>query len=385
MQVLKTNVVFRHLQNSNKKIVVEQGGTRSGKTYNILMWLIFDYCQNNKGKIISIVRKTFPAVRASVMRDLFEILENANLYDETNHNKSQFEYYLFGNIIEFMSVDQPQKVRGRKRNILFVNEANELDLEDWRQLLLRTTEKVIIDYNPSEEFHWIYDEVLVRNDVEFHQTTYKDNPFLGQVVIDEIERLKILDENYWRVYGLGERGQNRATVFNFIVGDVPETAKLKAYGLDFGFSADPTSLVAFYHDGDTIYFDELIYQTGMTNIDIGNVIKGLGIDRRDVIWGDSAEPKSIHELYQFGYNVKGTYKGADSINVGIDMMRRHTITLTKRSINLIKEFRNYKYIEDKMGRMTNKPVDAFNHGIDACRYAVYNTMARPNIGKYSIR
>jgi phage terminase large subunit len=385
MFVLQTNVVFRHLVNSQKKIIVEQGGTRSGKTYNILMWLIFDYCMNNKGKIVSIVRKTFPAVRASVMRDFFEILSKCNMYSEEFHNKSQFEYYLNGNTIEFMSVDQPQKVRGRKRNILFINEANELDLEDWRQLLLRTTEKVILDFNPSDEFHWIYDEVLIREDVEFYQTTYKDNPFLEQVVIDEIERLKTIDENYWRVYGLGERGQNRSTVFQFIIADIPETAKLKSYGLDFGFSADPSSLVAFYIDGDTIYFDELIYQTGMTNIDIGNAIKSIGIDRRDVIWADSAEPKSIHELYQFGYNVKGTVKGSDSINVGIDMMRRYTIALTKRSLNLIKEFRNYKYIEDKMGRLTNKPVDAFNHGIDACRYAVYNTMSRPNLGRYSIR
>jgi phage terminase large subunit len=284
-----------------------------------------------------------------------------------------------------MSVDQPQKVRGRKRDLLFLNEGNELDLEDWRQLLFRTTEKVIIDFNPSDEFHWIYDEVLTRDDVDFYQTTYLDNPFLEKSIIDEIERLKKIDEQYWNIYGLGERGKNRSAVFSFIEADIPSSAKLKCYGLDFGFSSDATTLVAFYQHEDTIYFDELIYQVGMTNTDIANTLKSFGIDKRNIIWGDSSEPKSIQEIYHHGFNIKPTAKGPDSINVGIDMMRRYTIAVTKRSLNLIKEFRNYKYIEDKNGKLTNKPVDAFNHGIDACRYAVFNTLNRPNIGKYSIR
>lgn len=387
MVEIKTNKVFAHLQDSIKKITVEQGGTRSGKTYNILIWLIFYYAMRNTGKTVSIVRKTLPAVRSSVMRDFIDILVKASLYKEENHNKSNFEYNLNGNIVEFMSVDQPQKVRGRKRDVLFLNEANELEIEDWRQLLFRTTEKVILDYNPSDEFHWIYDEVLTRDDCDFYQTTYLDNPFLEDSIINEIERLKKIDETYWQIYGLGERGKNRSAVFQFIESDIPKDAKLKAYGLDFGYSADPTSLVAYYLDegNKIIYYDELIYQTGMTNADIGNTLKSLGIDRRDVIYADSSEPKSIQEIYQQGFNIKPTAKGQDSINIGIDMMRRYTIAVTKRSLNLIKEFRNYKYIEDKNGKLTNKPVDAFNHGIDACRYAIYNTMSRPNYGKYSIR
>lgn len=387
MVAIQTNKVFAHLSESTKKIIVEQGGTRSGKTYNILIWLIFYYAMRNTGKTISIVRKTLPAVRASVMRDFFEILVKAELYKPENHNKSNFEYNLNGNIIEFMSVDQPQKVRGRKRDVLFLNEANELELEDWRQLLFRTTEKIILDYNPSDEFHWIYDDVLTRDDVDFFQTTYLDNPFLEQSIINEIERLKQIDAVYWQIYGLGERGKNRSAVFQFIESDIPVTAKFKGYGLDFGYSADPTSLVAYYLDEETktIYFDELIYQTGMTNSDIGNTLKSLSLDRRDIIWADSSEPKSIQEIYQRGFNIKPTAKGQDSINIGIDMMRRYTIAVTKRSLNLIKELRNYKYIEDKNGKLTNKPVDAFNHGIDAMRYAVYNTMSRPNYGKYSIR
>lgn len=386
MQTLQTNVVFKHLQTSNARIIVEQGGTRSGKTYNILMWLIFDYCHNNKKKIVSIVRKSFPALRGTVMRDFFEILANVGLYSEDYHNKSVNEYRLLGNTIEFLSVDDPQKVRGRKRDVLFVNEANELTLEDYRQLMMRTTSKIILDYNPSEEFHWIYDHVLIRDDCEFFRTTYLDNPFLEESLIGEIEKLKNIDENYWNVYGLGNRGQSRSLVFSFIeVDTIPPTAKFMSYGMDFGYSNDPTSLIAMYLDNENLYFDELIYQTGMTNSDLGNMLKSLDIDRRDVIWGDSAEPKTIAELHRFGFNVKGTAKGADSINVGIDMMRRYTICLTKRSLNMIKEMRNYKYIEDKDGKLTNKPIDAFNHAIDSCRYAIYNTLSRPNVGKYSIR
>jgi phage terminase large subunit len=236
---LKTNKVFRHLETSESKIVVQQGGTRSGKTYNILLWVIFSFCQRNHGKIVTICRKSFPALRGTVMRDFFQILKDFDLYFEENHSKTSNEYRLNGNIIEFISLDMPQKIRGRKRDLLFANEANELTFEDWRQLLFRTNEKVILDYNPSEEFHWIYDQVLTRSDVEFYQTTYKDNPFLGDVIKQEIERLKEIDENYWRVYGLGERGQSRSLVYTFqTCKEIPKEAKIVSYGLDFGFSSE---------------------------------------------------------------------------------------------------------------------------------------------------
>lgn len=385
-KVLRTNKVFRHCRNSTKRILVEQGGTRSGKTYNILMWIIYDYCTSNKGKTIAIVRKTLPSLKGSAMRDFIEILMNANLYNEAYHNKSDNEYILHGNRVEFISVDQPQKIRGRKRNLLFINEANELALEDWRQLSFRTTERIILDFNPSDEFHWLYDEVIPRDDTEFHQTTYLDNPFLEKEVIDEIERLKDIDENYWRVYGLGERGQSRSLVFQFSeCNKIPEEAELVGYGLDFGYSADPTSLIATYKMKDSLYVDELIYQKGMTNSEIANTIKSLELSRYTVIWADSAEPKSIAELKAFGINAKPTAKGADSINVGIDMIRRYQLHATSRSVNLIKELRNYKYKETDNGQITNKPIDAFNHACDALRYSVYNTLARPNYGKYTIR
>jgi len=380
---IKTNVVFEHLTNSKKKIVVEQGGTRSGKTYNILLWILLSYCSQNTNKTITIVRKTFPAVRGTVMRDFFDILKTHNIYYEELHYKTTHEYWINGNRVEFISLDQPTKIRGRKRELLFINECNELTFEDWQQLIFRTTEKIVIDYNPSEEFHWIYDKVLTRDDVHFFQTTYKDNPFLNQVVVEEIERLQDIDENYWRVYGLGERGKSRSLVFTFrTIKDIPTTAKLIAKGLDFGYTNDPTAIVETFIEGDNMYVNELLYRTGMTNQDIAKQLQTIGIDRREEVFCDSAEPKSIEEIYRMGWNVKPTIKG--SVNIGIDMIRRYKLFVTERSINLIKELRNYKYIEDKNGQLTNKPVDAFNHGLDALRYSVVNRLSRPNYGTYAI-
>ncbi len=382
---IRTNKVYGHLLRSDKRITVEQGGTRSGKTYNILLWLIFHYSVKNKGKIITICRKSFPSLRASVMRDFFEILRNYGHYYEELHNKSSHEYKLNGNLVEFISLDQPQKIRGRKRNLLYVNEANELFFEDWQQLIFRTDGKVIIDYNPSDTFHWIYDKVIPRDDCDFYQTTYKDNPFLDSAIVGEIERLKDTDEDYWRIYGLGERGQSRATIFQFGTLDRPYNATLLAYGLDFGFSNDPTSLVGVYEYDGSLYLEELIYRTGMTNSDISNLFSSLGLDRRTEIYADSAEPKSIEELYRMGWNVKPTSKGADSVNAGIDIMKRYRLFANPRSTNLIKELQNYKWVEDKNGNLLNKPVDAFNHAIDAARYAIFNKKSNPNFGRYSIR
>jgi phage terminase large subunit len=381
---LKTNKVFRHLEESTAKIVVQQGGTRSGKTFNILLWIIFSYCQKNEGKIITICRKTYPALRGTVMRDFLTIMKDHEIYSEDDHSKTASEYRLNGNTIEFISLDMPQKIRGRKRDLLFANEANELTFEDWQQLLFRTNEKVIIDFNPSEEFHWIYDQVLPRKDVEFFQTTYKDNPFLGAEIKSEIERLKEIDENYWRVYGLGERGQAKSLVYTFsTTKEIPKEAKLVSYGLDFGYSSDPTSLVRTYILDDNMYVDELLYRTGMTNQDIANEMKVLGLDRSNEIYADSAEPKSIEEIYRMGWNVKPTIKG--SINIGIDIIRRYKLHATESSFNLIKELRNYKYIEDKNGQMTNKPVDNFNHALDALRYSVVNKISKSHLGRYSFR
>ena len=385
MATIQTNKVFNHLIKSDKRIIVEQGGTRSGKTYNILLWLIFYYTERNTAKTITICRKSFPSLRASVMRDFFDILREHDLYREDFHNKSSHEYHLNGNLVEFISLDQPQKIRGRKRNLLYINEANELFYEDWQQLIFRTDGRIILDYNPSESFHWIYDRVIPREDCDFYQTTYRDNPFLDEKIKQEIERLQYTDEDYWRIYGLGERGMSRATIFQFGTSEIPQEAKLLSYGLDFGFTNDPSAIVAIYQHGDNLYLDELLYRTGMTNRDLHNHLQSLGLDRRDEIFADSAEPKSIEELHRFGWNVKPTAKGQDSINAGIDILKRHKIFATARSNNLIKELQNYKWTEDKNGNLLNKPIDVMNHALDAARYAVFNKLSKPNYGRYSIR
>ena len=381
---IQTNVVFEHLIDSDKKIVIEQGGTRSGKTYNILLYLIFYYCLQNTKKTVTICRKTFPALRATVMRDFLEILRTHNLYSAALHNKSNSEYNLFGNLIEFISLDQPTKVRGRKRDLLFINEANELYWEDWQQLLFRTKEKIIIDYNPSDEYHWIYDKIIPRDDSAFFKTTYLDNPFLETSIRSEIERLKDTDELYWQVYGLGERGVSKSVIFKYIEYDIlPEDAQLISYGMDFGYTNDPTTLVAVYQKDYDLYIKELLYRTMMTTNDIHNVLKQHL--QREPIYADSAEPRVIDELRRMGWNIRPSIKGRDSINAGIDLLKRYRLNIYKDSINAIQEFRNYKWVEDKTGKLTNRPEDKHNHLIDAVRYSTYSILSKPNFGKYFIQ
>lgn len=378
------NVVFEHLLDSESKIVCEQGGTRSGKTFNILLYIIFHYCQVNTGKTITICRKTFPAVRSSVMRDFLNILKSYNKYNEAYHNKSNSEYTLNNNLIEFISVDQPQKIRGRKREFLFINEANELEYEDWQQLIFRTTEKIVLDYNPSDEYHWIYDKVLNRDDVEFYKTTYKDNKFLDESIIKEIERLKYTDEQYWQIYGLGVRGVSKATIFNYVeVPHIPHDAELISYGADAGYTNDPSTLVSVYRKDYNLYIKEHLYRTMMTTKDLSDCFK-KEVMSRNAIYFDAAEPRLIDELRRMGHNIQPSLKGRDSINAGIDLLKRFKIHITSDSNNAIQEFRNYKWQEDRSGKLTNKPVDKNNHIIDAVRYATYSILSRPNFGKYAV-
>ena len=384
-QKISTNVIFKHLQKSKTKITIEQGGTRSGKTYNILLWLIFDYCTKNNGKTITICRKTFPSVRASVMRDFLDILKQHRIYSEDFHNKSNSEYALFGNLVEFISLDQPQKVRGRKRDVLFINEANELFFEDWQQLVFRTTEKIILDYNPSDEYSWIYDNVIPRKDAEFFKTTYLDNPFLDSSIQKEIELLRETDEAYWQIYGLGERGISKSTIFQYYeVNKIPEDAKFISYGMDFGYVNDPTVLVSVYQKDYNLYCKEHFYQTKMTANDIFHKLKEIGVNK-DAVFCDSAEPRLIDELRRMGLNTRPTIKGRDSVNAGIDLLKRYKLHITTDSSNMIQEFRNYKWVEDKGGKLTNVPRDANNHTIDSLRYATYNMLSKPNYGKYAVR
>jgi phage terminase large subunit len=377
---VQTNKIFRHL-NTDAKIVCEQGGTRSGKTYNILLWIIFNYCTKNQGKVITICRKTFPSLRATVMRDFLEILKGHEIYSEANHNKSNSEYSLLGNLVEFISLDIPQKVRGRKRDLLFINEANEITYEDWNQLLYRTKEKIILDYNPSDEYHFIYDKIVPREDCEFHVTTYRDNPFLEKSIVQEIERLQETDEVYWQIYGLGQRGISRATIFQFHdVTKIPEDAEFLAYGMDFGFN-DPTTLVEVYRKDGDLFAKELLYRTHMTGYDMAKFLKGM--DLKGIIYADSARPEIIEELRRMGLPIRKAHKPKGSILEGIDILKRYRLHII--GDNFIQEMRNYKWVEDKTGKLTNIPQDLNNHLIDAFRYGTYSVLSKPNYGKYAVQ
>mgnify|MGYP003131547945 CR=1 FL=1 len=381
---IKTNVVFKHLLKSQKKIIVEQGGTRSGKTYNILLWIIFSFCTQNTGKIITICRKSFPSLRATVMRDFFDILKTHKMYNEINHNKSSSEYNLYNNLVEFISLDEPQKVRGRKRDVLFINEANELYFEDWQQLLFRTNQKIILDYNPSDEYSWIYDKVITRDDADFYITTYKDNTFLEQALIKEIERLKETDPQYWQIYGLGQKGISKATIFNYQESNIPEDAEFLSMGVDYGYTNDPTAHISVYKKGHNLYIEEHLYKTMMTAEDIHSHFKILNVGDK-IIYSDSSEPRLNDYLRRTGWNIRPTKKGRDSIIAGIDLLKRYKLFVTPNSQNLIQEFRNYKWSEDKTGKLTNIPIDRNNHLLDSLRYATFNILSKPNFGKYAIQ
>jgi phage terminase large subunit len=379
---IKTTNVFNKAYRSKTRITCLQGGTRSSKTYSLCQLFIVK-CLEDTGRTFTIVRKTLPALKGTAYRDVLNILKDMELYSEENHNKSELSYLLNGNLIEFISVDQPQKIRGRKRNYLWLNEANELTYEDWTQLILRTTEQIYLDYNPSDPYSWIYEKVQTRDDCTFIKSTYKANPFLDEDTIAEIERLKDIDPDYWRVYGLGEIGSIQTMIFrNFnLVDDVQ--GKLIGYGLDFGFTNSPTALVEVRQLDDNLYIKELLYEKRLTNTDLANKLKEFGISRQTEIVGDSAEPKSIEEIYRQGFNIKPAKKGA-GIHLGLDIMRRYKLHITKDSLNAIKEFRGYKWSTDKNGDVLNTPVKVNDHLIDATRYLCLNKLAVNHSGKYYI-
>ena len=379
---IKTTNVFNKAYRSKTRITCLQGGTRSSKTYSLCQLFIVK-CLEDTGRTFTIVRKTLPALKGTAYRDVLNILKDMELYSEENHNKSELSYLLNGNLIEFISVDQPQKIRGRKRDYLWLNEANELTYEDWTQLILRTTEQIYLDYNPSDPYSWIYEKVQTRDDCTFIKSTYKANPFLDEDTISEIERLKDIDPDYWRVYGLGEIGSIQTMIFrNFnLVDDVQ--GRLIGYGLDFGFTNSPTALVEVRQLDDNLYIKELLYEKRLTNTDLANKLKEFGIDRQTEIVGDSAEPKSIEEIYRQGFNIKPAKKGA-GIHLGLEIMRRYKLHITKDSLNAIKEFRGYKWSTDKNGDVLNTPVKVNDHLIDATRYLCLNKLSVNHSGKYYI-
>ena len=368
------NIQFYQTIESNKRIKVHQGGTRSGKTYAICQYIIHKLITEQTPLTITIARKTLPSLKGSVMRDFLGILDQLGLLFVGTHNKAENLYYFKNHIVEFLSVDEPQKIRGRKRNICFINEANELDYEDYRQLLMRTTDEMILDFNPSDPIHWIYDEVCTREDCDTFVTTYKDNKFLSKDLVKEIERLRERDPDYWNVYGLGQKAAfSKRQIFNnwkFIdESEFPPFDEI-FYGLDFGFSNDPTAIVQVARVNDKLYVKELCYSTGMTNKMIYDFFVSIGY-KEELVYYDAAEPKSGEELRQLGLMGIAADKGQGSVNAGISLLKEFEIYVSKNSKNLAKEYETYYWTQLKDETIVNIPVDKHNHLIDGLRYSIY--------------
>lgn len=374
---LQTTKIFSRIDKAVKggyTTISLQGSARSSKTYNTLIWLIM-FCLNTPNTRLSIVRKTLPALKFSVFVDFKEILIKMNLFNPKRLNKSDLVYsFANGSWIDFFSTDNEQKLRGRKRDILFVNEANELSYLEWEQLVMRTTRLAMLDYNPSfSDEHWICQ--LNAEPKTYHfVSTYKDNPFLERKVVEEIESLKHKNENLWRIYGLGQQAIVEGLIFTNVrfVEKMPDLVKQRYVGMDFGFTNDPTAIVevGIVESEKRIYIDEIMYRTQMLTTDIIRVLKSEA-DRKKVI-SESADPRLIQEIYRAGVNIHPVKKFQGSIDAGITKMQEYTIFITQRSVNVTKEFKNYVYHKDKEGKITNTPVDAFNHAIDAVRYVVLN-------------
>jgi phage terminase large subunit len=327
------------------------------------------------------VRKTLPSLKATAMKDFFEVLDKYGIYDEAFHNKSINSYFLHGNEIEFISVDDYSKVKGRKRKYLFMNEANELTYNDFVQLSMRTTGRIYMDYNPSHaEDHWIEEKIKVRDDVEVFKSTYKDNPFLNKETIQEIERLKDADPNLWRIYGLGLFGIASARIYNHfeLCDELPEVGET-IYGLDFGYN-HPTALVEVREYDDAYYVREVIYSSGLTNLDVIERMRELGIQKGKFLFCDSAEPARIEEIRRAGFNAHSSDK---DVKKGIDTLKSKKIYVTKDSLNLLKEYRSYSWKTTADNKILDEPVRVMDDALCATRYAIHTYLAgkatRPNI------
>jgi len=368
--------------NEGKTLMVNQGGTSSSKTYSIIQLIIF-IASISKNNIFSIVSESIPHLKRGSMRDFLNIMITEGLFIDADWNRSNNIYNFKDNIIEFFSVEDEAKCRGGRRDYLFVNEANNINYETFDQLEIRTKKATFIDYNPVQTF-WGHN-LIGRDYSAFIKSTYKDNPYLEQKIIDGIERKKELDPNGWLVYGLGEIGSLDGLVFNNwnIIDNFPISDKI-TYGMDFGFTNDPSTCIGIFKQGGELYVDEIFYGLGMTNADISDMMFKCNLRKRyDEIYADSAEPKSIDELHKRGWNIKGATKGPDSIMKGIDLMKQYKINVSKRSINLIKELRQYQWLKDRDGQLTNKAGGA-DHLIDALRYAIMS-MDNKNFNVIRIR
>ena len=370
-----------------KRIKIIQGGTSAGKTYSVLAVLITKAASYARTEI-SIVAESIPHLRRGALKDFLKIMKENNRYFDERFNKSLLRYeFSNGSVMEFFSADDSSKLRGARRDILYINECNNVTFESYNELAIRTKKEVYLDFNPANEF-WVHKELKDEPDSDFLILTYKDNEALDNSIVQQIEKNRLKAEtsaywsNWWRVYGLGEIGMLEGVIFSNwkTIDNLPKDAKLIGIGLDFGYTNDPTAIIEIYNYNGQRILNELKYQTGMLNSDIAKELP-----KHVPVYADSSEPKSIEEIKRYGITIKGVTKGKDSINYGIDVMQRHEYLVTSNSVNLIKELRAYCWDTDKAGTRLNKPIDTNNHAIDALRYHEMETLRlNSNYGKYHI-
>lgn len=371
-----------------KRIRGVSGGTSASKTISILMWLI-DYAQSTENEVISVVSESFPHLKRGAMRDFLNIMQEHNYFKDDNWNKTDYIYtFEKGSKIEFFSADQPGKVRGPRRDILFINEANNIPYETFTQLEVRTKKIIWLDWNPISEYWW-YTDLVPTQDVDFITLTYKDNEALDQNIVKAIES-RMGNKNWWQVYGLGLLGEVEGRIYTgwIIIDEIPHEARLERRGLDFGYTNDETAIVDVYYYNGGYIWDEITYQKGLSNRNIADIIKNLP---QTLVIADSAEPKSIDELKSYGISILGAQKGPGSVTQGIQYVQDQRISLTKRSINAIKEYRNYLWLTDRDGKTINEPQGFLDHIMAAGRYAMESLRPmqeddyqRPDFNKWAI-
>lgn len=350
-----------------KRIRGVAGGTSASKTISILIWLI-GYAQSTQNELISVVSETLPHLKRGAMRDFLNILQEHNYYKSDSWNRSDYIYtFETGSKIEFFSADQASKVRGPRRHVLFLNEANNVSYETYTQLEVRTSKIIWCDWNPINEF-WFYTEVIPHVDHDFLTLTYKDNEALAPSIVQSIESRKA-NKNWWLVYGEGKLGEVEGKIYRDwqLIDSVPHEARLERYGLDFGYTNDPTAIVATYKYNGGFILDEITYQKGLSNKQIADIFSNIP---KALVMADSAEPKSIDEIVGYGIGVLPAKKGQGSVMQGIQFVQDQRISVTKRSLNILKEYRNYMWKSDKEGKIINVPSDIFNHQMDAIRYSL---------------
>jgi phage terminase large subunit len=363
---IKSTVIFEKNYDAiagDKRFIINEGGSRSSKTYSLCQLMII-YCLQNNNKVVSVIRKTFPALRATVLRDFIEILKDIGLYKQEMHNKSEHIYtFANGSMVEFFSVDDEQKIRGRKRDIAWCNEANELYFDDFTQLNMRTEDKLIFDYNPSDSASWLY-ELPAEDSVKI-KSTYKDNPFLPESIKAQIEDLKRTDEALYQIYALGEKAISKSNIYSqwSFVAHRPSKFVKYVYGLDFGYN-HPTALMRVYYCDNDIYIEPVIYESYLTTTMLIEKLATLGIEQTVTILADYSRPEIIQEMNIAGYDVQNANK---VVKKGIDNLKTFGV-ICQDDKAIRREYENYKW--KKIGDfITDEPVKLFDDAMDAIRYA----------------